>query len=109
MSQPRRGPWAEVELRDAPGELVLIHPGWTNDRETLVPSIKEAGWFHYGMDAFRAAEDAELKWGWVGVDEELNVVVCSADGVVGETGEVADDVVQVTLARIDSERPHWGR
>jgi len=105
VSQPRRGPWAEVDLRDDPEALVLVHPGWTNDRESLVPSIKEAGWFHYGFDAFRAAETAQLKWGFIGVDEELNVVVCSADGDVVATGETVTDVLQVTLALIDPERP----
>jgi len=105
VTQPRRGPWAEVDLRDAPELLVLVHPGWTNDRETLVPSIKEAGWFHYGFDAFHAAETADLKWGFIGVDEELNVVVCSVDGDVAATGEIVTDVLQVTLALISQDRP----
>ena len=41
----RRGGWAEIDLVDLPDELILAHPGWTNDRETLVIGIREAGWF----------------------------------------------------------------
>ena len=41
----RRGAWAEIDLADLPTELILAHPGWTNDRETLAVAMRETGWF----------------------------------------------------------------
>jgi hypothetical protein len=96
----RRGEWDEIELVDEPGALLMFHPGWTNDRETLVVGIREAGWFRATGDAFRAAEDAELKWGWIGVTDQSTLAICSSDGIAAGTGETVDDVLQVTLARI---------
>ncbi len=96
----RRGGWAEVELDDLPEELILAHPGWTNDRETLVVAVREAGWFVSTGEAFRAAENAEIKWGWIGVTDESTLVICSSEGLAAGSGEDVTDVLQVTLARM---------
>ena len=96
----RHGCWDEIELVDEPDALLMFHPGWTNDRETLVVGLREAGWFPTTGAAYQAAEDAELKWGWVGVTEDRTVVICDADGIAAATGGAVDEVLQVTLARI---------
>jgi hypothetical protein len=96
----RRGEWDEIDLADEPTALILAHPGWTNDRETLALAVRETGWFSTSRDAFGAAEDAELKWGWVGVTEDRTVVICDATGIGAATGTEVDDVLQVTLARM---------
>ena len=33
------------------------------------------------------AENAELKWGWVGVTDESTVVICNSEGLAVGTGE----------------------
>lgn len=99
----RRSDWDEIELDDAQGEQMLMHPGWTNDRESLGLSIRETGWFLTSGEAFRAAEDAELKWGWIGVTEDRTVVICDSGGFATATGEDVNDIVQVTLARITND------
>jgi len=96
----RRSSWDEVEVVDEPDSLLLLHPGWTNDRETLVMAIREAGWFRSTGEAFHAAEAAELKWGWIGVTDQSTLAICSSDGIAAGTGEDVSDVLQVTLARI---------
>jgi hypothetical protein len=96
----RRGEWDEIELVDEPEALLLIHPGWTADRETLALALRETGWFATNAEPFVAAENAELKWGWVGVTEDRTVVICDATGIAAATGAEVDDVLQVTLARM---------
>jgi hypothetical protein len=100
MMNMRRGEWDEIDLDDEPDTLMMFHPGWTNDRETLVVAIRETGWFPTTRQAFQAGEDAELKWGWVGITDESTLVICDSDGTAAKTGEEVSDVVQVTLARI---------
>jgi len=96
----RRGEWDEIELVDEPDALLMFHPGWTNDRETLALALRETGWFPTNAAPFVAAEDAELKWGWIGVTEDRTVVICDSDGIAVATGAAVDDVLQVTLARM---------
>lgn len=99
----RRGQWDELELADEPDALILVHPGWVGDsdaREELVIGVREAGWFATTGEAFRAAEEADLRWGWIGVTEERTVVICSSEGVATASEENVDDVRQVTLARM---------
>jgi hypothetical protein len=98
----RRGPWDELELASEPESLILVRPGWSNDRESLSLAIREAGWYPTIGESFRAAEDADLKWGWIGVTDESTVVICGPDGILVETGEQLVDVSQVTLARISN-------
>jgi hypothetical protein len=98
----RRGGWAELDLDDESEAMIMAHPGWTNDRETLILGIRETGWFPTTGEAMRAAEAAELKWGWIGVTDESTVVICDSDGIAVGTGEKVVDVSQVTLARITS-------
>lgn len=99
----RRSDWDELELDDAQGELMMVHPGWTNDRESLGLSIRETGWYFTSGEAFRAAENAELKWGWIGVTEDRTVVICDSSGIVNTTGDEVSEVLQVTLARITTD------
>jgi hypothetical protein len=96
----RRGGWDEVELDDEPDALLMVHPGWTNDRETLAFGIRETGWFPTSRTSFEAAENADLKWGWIGVTDESTLVICDSDGLAAGSGEIVTDVSQVTLARI---------
>jgi hypothetical protein len=96
----RRGEWDEIDLADEPESLILAHPGWTNDRESLALAVREAGWFVTSRDAFVAAEDAQLKWGWVGVTDDRTVVICDSDGIAAGTGDDVNDILQVTLARM---------
>jgi len=96
----RRGEWDEIGLADDPAALIMCHPGWTNDRETLALAIREAGWYFTNRESFQAAEDAELKWGWIGVTEDRTVVICSEDGIAAGTGTEVNDISQVTLARM---------
>jgi len=96
----RRGSWDEIELVDQPDALLMMHPGWTNDRETLALGIRETGWYPTTRQAFEAAEDAALKWGWIGVTEDSTMVICDSGGFAIGTGEQVSDTVQVTLARI---------
>ena len=99
MSRLRRRPWSELELRDAEDDLVLYHPGWTNDMEGLLLPMRETGWFGNAAEVKRAFDEMTVIWGWIGVDDDLNLVQCSSGGEVIETGEIVDGVVQVTLAR----------
>jgi hypothetical protein len=99
----RRGPWDEIELGDEPDALIMAHPGWTNDRETLALAVRETGWFPTIGQSFRAAESADLKWGWIGVNDQSTLVICSSDGLAVSTGENVSDVLQVTLARINND------
>ena len=115
----RRGLWTDLDLADLPGELVLVHPGWINDRESLALAIREVGWFPATWQAFSAAEDAELKWGWIGTTLDQETVLCNSDGTTVGSEESVNDATQVTLALIntlhdtgsnDSPRPrtsHW--
>jgi hypothetical protein len=98
----RRGLWDELDLADEPDARFMFHPGWTNDRETLALGLRETGWYPTTRGAFEAAEEAALKWGWVGVTEDRTVVICTSEGVAAGTGEPVGDVLQVTLARIDN-------
>ncbi len=99
----RRGLWDEVELADEPSALVMVHPGWTGDRETLALALRETGWFAAARPAFEAAENAELKWGWVGDTDERTVAICDSQGLAVGSGEIVNDVAQVTLARIGND------
>jgi hypothetical protein len=99
----KRGEWDEIELADAPDDLFLVHPGWVGGdhaQETLSIGIREVGWFRSTGEAFRAAEEADLRWGWIGVTEDRTVVICDSEGFAGVTGEKVTDIRQVTLARI---------
>ena len=96
----RRGLWVDVDLADLPGRQVMLHPGWTNDRESLSLAVREVGWYPTTMMSFQVAEDAELKWGWVGSNADGELVLCSAEGTLVGTGENVNDVSQVTLALI---------
>lgn len=96
--RPHSGAWTEFD-GDGPG-LVMVHPGWTNDVETLAFAIREAGWFGTTGEAREAAETAEFAWGWVGTDEELSLRICRMDGYSVEIGDFVTDVSHVTLARI---------
>lgn len=98
----RRGGWDELFLDDEPDSLILMHPGWTSDRETLVLAVRETGWFPTTGEAMRAAEDAVIKWGWIGVTDESTVVICDPDGHAAGSGDDVVDVSQVSLARITS-------
>ena len=98
-----RGLWNELELADEPSALIMVHPGWTADRETLALALRETGWFASARPAFEAAEDAELKWGWVGDTDERTVVICDSQGLAVGSGEIVSDVAQVTLARIGND------
>jgi hypothetical protein len=99
----RRGLWDEVELADEPDALIMVHPGWTADRESLALALRETGWFAAARPAFEAAESAELKWGWIGDTDERTVVICDSQGLAAGTGEVVNDIAQVTLARIGND------
>jgi len=96
----RRGDWNEIELEDDTSGTIMVHPGWTNDRETLAVAYREAGWFFTTREAFDAAENADLKWGWVGISDHRTVVICDSSGKSHATGEDLTEVLQVTLARI---------
>ena len=98
-----RGLWNELELADEPSALIMVHPGWTADRETLALALRETGWFASARPAFEAAENAELKWGWVGDTDERTVAICDSQGLAVGSGEIVNDVAQVTLARIDND------
>jgi hypothetical protein len=98
----RRGPWVDIDLADLPEALVLVHPGWTNDRESLAMAIREGGWFPSTWQAFHAAENADLKWGWIGVNDQLETVLCNSVGATVGTDENVNDVRQVTLALVPS-------
>jgi len=98
----QRGLWDELDLADEPDALMMFHPGWTNDRETLAFALRETGWFTTNSEPFWAAEDAELKWGWIGVTEDRTVVICNSEGVATGTGALVNNILQVTLARIPS-------
>lgn len=100
MSVLNRGPWVEVELRNHPNELVMMHPGWTNDRDSLFLPLRETGWFSTTAEARDAYERTELWWGWVGADDDRQLVPCTATGQTGADGECVDEVSQVTLAQV---------
>jgi hypothetical protein len=102
MWRVRRGDWRDIDLDDT-NETVMVHPGWTNDRETLAGAYREAGWFFTAREAFEAAENADLKWGWIGVSDTRTVVICDSGGIAHASGEGVDDVLQVTLARITTD------
>ena len=99
----RRGDWDHIELDDDTSGTIMVHPGWTNDRETLASAYREAGWFFTAREAFDAAENADLKWGWIGVSDTRTVVICDSSGIAAGSGEDVDDVLQVTLARITTD------
>jgi hypothetical protein len=99
----RRGLWDELELADEPDALIMAHPGWTADRESLALALRETGWFAAARPAFEAAENAELKWGWIGDTDERTVVICDSQGLAVGSGEIVSDVAQVTLARIGND------
>jgi hypothetical protein len=99
----RRGAWDELELADEPSALILAHPGWTNDRSTLALAVRETGWFPTSRTSFEASEAAVVKWGWIGVTEDRTVVICNSEGLVDQTGEIVNEVTQVTLARIGND------
>jgi hypothetical protein len=97
----RRGHWFEFE-GDDPEEFVMVHPGWTNDRETLVLSVRETGWFSTSHEVADAVERATLHWGFIGEDEEGNLRVCDAEGRQQgqeDMGPLAE-VAQVTFAKL---------
>lgn len=96
----RRGYWDEITLGDDPDALVLAHPGWVRDRESLALAIRETGWLPTTRASFEAAESAELKWAWVGLTDERTLVICDSEGLAVGTGDAVSDVFQVTLARI---------
>lgn len=98
----RRGEWTEIDLADEPDGLFLVHPGWvgSSDRDALSLGIRETGWFRSTGEAFDAAANADLRWGWIGVTEDRNVVICSSEGKAAGSGENVDEVRQVTLARL---------
>jgi hypothetical protein len=98
----RRGPWVDIDLADMPEAMVMAHPGWTNDRESLSLAVREVGWFPTTWQSFAAAEDAELKWGWIGSNADGELVLCSAEGTPVGPGENVNDVSQVTLALIST-------
>jgi len=98
----QRGLWDDIELADEPDTSLMFHPGWVNDRETLAFALRETGWFATNAEPFQAAEDAELKWGWIGVTEDRTVVICDSEGIAAATGAPVNNILQVTLARIAS-------
>lgn len=98
MRGQRRGGWFELDW-DAP---VMAHPGWTNDTETLVLAVREAGWFAMTWQAREAAEGAVLTWGWVGTDDNGVLHPCHMSGWCDELDDYLDETTQVTLARFDS-------
>ena len=98
----RRGLWVDIELADLPDQQVMVHPGWTNDRESLALAIREVGWYPTTMMSMLAADEAELKWGWIGTNADREIVLCSAEGTPIGTGENVNDVAQVTLALIST-------
>jgi hypothetical protein len=103
MEGMRRGQWNEVELAEDPDALVLCHPDWIRDaeaRESLSLAIREAGWFRSTGEAFDAAANADLRWGWIGDTEERTVVICSSGELTRVESENVSDVRRVTLARI---------
>ena len=81
MTRQRRDPWFEIELRDDPDDVrVLFRPGWTNDTEGIFLPLRETGWFATTYETRQALERMVLTWGWIGVDDDLNLVECSAEG-----------------------------
>jgi len=99
----RRGSWEDVDLIDMPDELVLVHPGWISDRESLALAIRECGWFPSTWQAFDAAETARLKWGWIGSTDDDETVLCTPKGTTVGTGESVKGTRQVTLALLAGE------
>lgn len=98
----RRGFWDDVDLIDLPDQLVLVHPGWISDRESLALAIREGGWFPTTGQAFDAAETALLKWGWIGTTDDDEVTLCTSNGATVGTGESVKETRQVTLALVPS-------
>lgn len=96
----KRGLWVDLDLADLPGEPVLVHPGWTNDRESLSLALREVGWFATTSEAFAAAENADLKWGWIGTNADQETVLCNVNGTTVGTGENVNDLAQVTLVLV---------
>lgn len=96
----RRGLWVDVDLADLPDRQVMLHPGWTNDREGLSLAIREVGWYPTTMLSFLAAEEAELKWGWVGTTEDNELVLCNDEGIPIGDGTNVNEIAQVTLALV---------
>jgi hypothetical protein len=96
----KRGNWYAIELD---GTLTMVHPGWTNDQETLGLALREEGVFDTTYQAYQAAESAILTWGWIGTDDSGALVRCDSDGEYSD-GE-ADDVTHVTLAVIPGFKP----
>lgn len=97
MTRPHRGLWAELEVD---GEELLVHPGWTSDTDTLAIALRETGWFPTTREAYEAANEARLSWGWVGVDDDLHLRACHWNGLCDAIGDYVSDVSQVTLASI---------
>jgi hypothetical protein len=80
----------------------MVHPGWVSDRESLSLAVRETGWFHTSGESWRAAENAELWQGWIGVTDESTVATCNEVGLAVSTGENLGEVRPVTLARISN-------
>jgi hypothetical protein len=106
VSGLRRGPWMEIELPSREGELLMLAPGWTNDRTGLLLPLRETGWFSMGWEASDAVANAVLSWIWIGVNDDSELVECSWDGLELATGEDVSDVRQVTLAQVGSGQTH---
>jgi hypothetical protein len=98
----QRGGWEEIVLDEDPEALVMVHPGWTSNADTLILALRETGWFPTTGQAVWAAETAQLKWVWIGVTDQSTVVICSAEGIAIRSGEEVVDVSAVTLARISN-------
>jgi hypothetical protein len=93
-----------VELPNHEGELLMFCPGWTNDPASLMLPLRETGWFATTGEAMEAAANTRLSWIWMGVNDDLELVECTWNGVqLGEGGNVTD-VMQVTLAQVPSHR-----
>ena len=101
----RRGPWVELETSN-PNEFVLVHPGWTQDTDSLFLAIRETGWYATNAAVIDAVEHIELSFGWIGVDENGDLAQCHFDGrptsvdLDDEDTDRLDEVNTVTFARI---------
>lgn len=95
-----RGGWVEWESTD-PDEMVMVHPGWTNDTETLILGVRETGWFGNHHAVYEAVENAELSFGWLGVGDDGELYTCTAKGFRDdEDDEPLSDVGPVTFAKL---------
>ena len=104
----KRGQWFELDVDPSSSTYVLVHPGWTNDLESLTIAVREAGWFPTSKGAYEAAERAVLSWGWLGVDDSGEVRACSMDGTPEGDDSDSDplqDVESATFAMIGTSDP----